>query len=448
MGTMFWLQLLVLLACLFYGARKGGVVLGMLGGIGLLIFIFGFGLAPGKPPVNVMLTILAVVSASATLMAAGGLNVMLQIAEKILRRNPKYISILAPIITFLLTVLCGTGHTVYTILPIIYDVAIKNDIRPERPLAASTICSQMGIIASPVSVAVVTVVAILTSSQTAFHIDYIDLLKITIPSSFIGVLVVGIFSWFRGKDLEKDVNFQELIKDPAKKAYVYGSSESLLGKKLPMTSWISMWIFLGSIAVVAILGIFPEIRPSFGGKPMKMYLVIQMFMLVAGALMVILTKPDVNSISRNEIFRSGMIAIVAVYGIAWMANTMFAAHISDLKANIGDVVKVYPWTYAIMLLIVSKFVNSQAAAIAAFVPIAMGVGVEPGYVVAFAAACYGYYILPTYPSDLAAIQFDRSGTTKIGKFVINHSFILPGLIGVGTSCLFGYIFASLAGYIG
>lgn len=448
MGTMFWLQLLVLLACLFYGARKGGVVLGMLGGIGLLIFIFGFGLAPGKPPVNVMLTILAVVSASATLMAAGGLNVMLQIAEKILRKNPKYISILAPIITFLLTVLCGTGHTVYTILPIIYDVAIKNDIRPERPLAASTICSQMGIIASPVSVAVVTVVAILTSSQTAFHIDYIDLLKITIPSSFIGVLVVGIFSWFRGKDLEKDANFQELIKDPAKKAYVYGSSESLLGKKLPMTSWISMWIFLGSIAVVAILGIFPEIRPSFDGKPMKMYLVIQMFMLVAGALMVILTKPDVNSISRNEIFRSGMIAIVAVYGIAWMANTMFAAHISDLKANIGDVVKVYPWTYAIMLLIVSKFVNSQAAAIAAFVPIAMGVGVEPGYVVAFAAACYGYYILPTYPSDLAAIQFDRSGTTKIGKFVINHSFILPGLIGVGTSCLFGYIFASLAGYIG
>ena len=259
---------------------------------------------------------------------------------------------------------------------------------------------------------------------------------------------MGIFSWFRGKDLDKDTNFQELIKDPAKKAYVYGSSESLLGKKLPMTSWISMWIFLGSIAVVAILGIFPEIRPSFDGKPMKMYLVIQMFMLVAGALMVILTKPDVNSISRNEIFRSGMIAIVAVYGIAWMANTMFAAHISDLKANIGDVVKVYPWTYAIMLLIVSKFVNSQAAAIAAFVPIAMGVGVEPGYVVAFAAACYGYYILPTYPSDLAAIQFDRSGTTKIGKFVINHSFILPGLIGVGTSCLFGYIFASLAGYIG
>lgn len=454
MGIDFWLQLLVVLGCLFYGARKGGVVLGLLGGVGLLILVFGFGLAPGKPPVNVMLTILAVVSASATLMAAGGLDVMLQIAEKVLRKNPKYISILAPIITFILTILCGTGHTVYTILPIIYDVAIKNGIRPERPLAASTVCSQMGIIASPVSVAVVTVVALLTERNIMFNgvsLGYIDLLKITMPAAFVGVLVVGIFSWFRGKDLDKDPAFQELIKDPEKKAYVYGGTETLLDKTLPKSSWIAMWIFLGAIAIVAILGIFSELRPAFEVKghmkPMKMYLVIQLFMLFAGALMVILTKPDVSKISKNEIFRSGMIAIVAVYGIAWMADTMFKSHVPDLKEAIGGVVQLYPWTYAIMLLIVSKFVNSQAASIAAFVPIALGVGVEPGYVIAFAAACYGYYILPTYPSDLAAIQFDRSGTTKIGKFVINHSFIIPGLLGVFTSCLFGYIFASFAGYV-
>ncbi len=454
MSLMFWLQLLVVLVCLFYGARKGGVVLGLLGGVGLLILVFGFGLAPGKPPVNVMLTILAVVSASATLMAAGGLDVMLQIAEKILRKNPKYISILAPIVTFILTVLCGTGHTVYTILPIIYDVAIKNGIRPERPLAASTVCSQMGIIASPVSVAVVTIVALLTKGNIAFNgetLGYIDLLKITMPAAFLAVIIVGIFSWFRGKDLDKDPEFQELIKDPEKKAYIYGGSETLLGKTLPKASWISMWIFLGSIVVVALLGIFPELRPSFDVKgvvkPMKMYLIIQLFMLLAGALIVIITKPDVTKISKNEIFRSGMIAIVAVYGIAWMADTMFKSHVPDLKLAIGGIVQAYPWTYAIMLLIVSKFVNSQAASIAAFVPIALGVGVEPGYIVAFAAACYGYYILPTYPSDLAAIQFDRSGTTKIGKFVINHSFIVPGLLGVFSSCLFGYIFARIAGYI-
>lgn len=454
MGIEFWLQLLVVLGCLFYGARKGGITLGLLGGVGLLILVFGFNLAPGKPPVNVMLTILAVVSASATLMAAGGLDVMLQIAEKILRKNPKYVSILAPIITFFLTVLCGTGHVVYTMLPIIYDVAIKNGIRPERPLAASTVCSQMGIIASPVSVAVVTVVALLTDKNIMFNgvaLDYIDLLKVTMPSAFLAVIVVGIYSWFRGKDLDKDPEFQALIKDPEKKAYVYGGTETLLGKKLPSASWTAMWIFLGAIAVVALLGIFAELRPAFevkgAMKPMKMYLVIQLFMLLAGALIVILAKPDVGKISKNEIFRSGMIAIVAVYGIAWMADTMFKSHVPDLKESIGGIVQLYPWSYAIMLIIVSKFVNSQAASIAAFVPIALGVGVDPGYVIAFAAACYGYYILPTYPSDLAAIQFDRSGTTKIGKFVINHSFIIPGLLGVFFSCFFGYIFASIAGYV-
>ncbi len=180
---------------------------------------------------------------------------------------------------------------------------------------------------------------------------------------------------------------------------------------------------------------------------MNMVLTIQMFMFLAGALIVIFTKVDTSKISKNEVFRSGMIAIVAVFGIAWMAETVFLAHLADMKASLGDVVKQHPWTYALMLLLVSKFLNSQAAAVATMVTVALGVGVEPGYILAFAAACYGYYILPTYPSDLATIQFDRSGTTKIGKFVINHSFILPGLIGVGTSCVFGFILASVMGYV-
>ena len=180
---------------------------------------------------------------------------------------------------------------------------------------------------------------------------------------------------------------------------------------------------------------------------LSMVHVIQIFMLSAGALIVIFTKTDVGKISKNEIFRSGMIALVAVFGISWMAETMFTVHTPMMKAALGDVVKAHPWTYAVMLLLISKFVNSQAAALVAFVPLALGIGVDPAVILAFASACYGYYILPTYPSDLAAIQFDRSGTTHIGKFVINHSFILPGLIGVITSCIFGYIFTSLFGYL-
>ncbi|MCH5313662.1 MAG: anaerobic C4-dicarboxylate transporter [Helicobacter sp.] len=516
-GWQFALQLIVVLICLFYGARKGGIALGLLGGIGILMLVFCFHIKPGKPAIDVMLTILAVVVASATLQASGGLDVMLQIAERILRRNPKFLTILAPFVTCFLTILCGTGHVVYTIMPIVYDIAIKNNIRPERPMAGASIASQMGIIASPVSVAVVSLTALLLNAEhkLAGFDGYINLLQITIPSTLFGVLCIGIFSWFRGKDLDKDEEFQEKIKDPEFHKYVYGDSKTLLGVKLPTKDWVAMWIFLGAIALVALVGAFDAIKPNWGqqfsysatlhtettlkwtpngenkgivdlkalgfdqkkdkegqspfkaaldsgeiektpikdklGNPSIDYIsmvnVIQAFMLLAGALIIIFTNVDAKKIGNNEIFKSGMIALVAVFGISWMADTMFAVHTPMMKEALGDIVKSHPWTYALMLLLISKFVNSQAAAIAAFVPLALGIGVEPGIIVAFAAACYGYYILPTYPSDLATIQFDRSGTTRIGKFVINHSFILPGLIGVISSCIAGYFLAKVAGYI-
>jgi len=442
------LQLAVILICLFYGARKGGVALGLLGGIGIVIMTFVFGLTPGKPPIDVMLTIIAVVAASSTLQASGGLEVMLMGAEKLLRRNPRYVSILAPFTTATLTMLCGTGHVVYTMLPIIYDIAIKNGIRPERPMAASSIASQMGILASPVSVAIVSLVAFLAKVPVNGHIiDFIQVLSITIPSTLTGVLMIGIFSWFRGKDLEDDPVFQARIADPVQRQIVYGESATLMGKILSRDQWIAMWIFIGSIAMVAIMGAFPVLRPLVNGKPLSMVLSIQMFMLLAGALIIMLTKTDPTTIGKTEVFRAGMIAVVAVFGIAWMADTVFDAHLEELKVVLTELVRTKPWTYAVALLLVSKLVNSQAAAISAMVPVGLAIGVPPGYIVAFAAASYGYYILPTYPSDLAAIQFDRSGTTHIGKYVINHSFILPGIIGVSTSCLVGFLLSKLTGLI-
>jgi len=445
---LFALQLAIVLACLFYGARKGGIALGLLGGLGLVILAFFFKLPPGKPPVDVMLTIVAVVAASATLQASGGLDVMLQAAEKLLRRNPKYVSILAPFTTCILTMLCGTGHVVYTMLPIIYDVAIKNDIRPERPMAAASVASQMGIMASPVSVAIVSLAAFLAKAPVDGQvITFVTLLSVSIPATLAGVLAIGIFSWFRGKDLAQDPEFQARIADPENRRRIYGDSTTLLGKKLATCQWAAMWIFLGSIAVVALLGAFDTLRPMANGKPISMILTIQMFMLTAGALMVMLTKTDPAAIGKSEVFRAGMIAVIAVFGIAWMADTVFDSNLPQIKAALADTVKEHPWAYALALLVVSKFVNSQAAAISALVPVALAIGVPPGYVVAFGAAAYGYYILPTYPSDLATIQFDRSGTTHIGKYVINHSFIVPGLIGVFTSCVFGLILATLRGLV-
>ena len=532
-STQFTLQLIVVLGCLFYGAKKGGMALGVLGGIGLVILVFAFDMKPGKPAIDVILTILAVVVASATLQAAGGLDVMLQIAEKALRKNPKFVCILAPLCGWTLTVLCGTGHTVYTLLPIIYDVSIKSGIRPERPLAATTISSQLAIIASPVSVAGVSMVAVLLGTGTV-HIDgftsYVDLLKVTIPSTFIGMLIIGTYSIFRGKDLDKDPEFQEKIKDPEQRRYIYGSDEShsLIGEKLPAKQWNVMWIFLATIAIVAVLGYYKQLRPSWtsdvpgksieivvdekvvkniavkdgqvvstvddskvvsnvkdskvqdatkftnvevldkdkkvtqtivlqdgnvvitkDGKtetiakasivvkntmkktaPLGMVDTIQIFMLLAASIMMIYSGIKAAKIAQNEIFHSGMVALVAIYGISWMAETMFHSHIDMLKGSLGEVMKAYPWMYIVVGMLISKFLNSQAAAAATFVPLAVQIGVDPGIIVAFATACYGYFILPTYPSDLAAVQFDRSGTTHIGKYVINHSFIIPGLIGV------------------
>ena len=549
-STQFTLQLIVVLGCLFYGAKKGGMALGVLGGIGLVILVFAFGMKPGKPAVDVILTILAVVVASSTLQAAGGLDVMLQIAEKALRKNPKFVCILAPLCGWTLTVLCGTGHTVYTLLPIIYDVSIKSGIRPERPLAATTISSQLAIIASPVSVAGVSMVAVLLGTGTV-HIDgftsYVDLLKVTVPATFIGMLIIGTYSIFRGKDLDKDPDFQERIKDPEQRKYIYGSDEShsLIGVKLPAKQWNVMWIFLATIAIVAVLGYYKQLRPSWtsnvpgksieivvdkkvvknitvkdgqvvstvdGSKtvsnvkdnkvkdatkftnvevldkdkkvtqtivlqdgnvvitkgdktetvanasivvkdtmkktaPLGMVDTIQIFMLLAASIMMIYSGIKAAKIAQNEIFHSGMVALVAIYGISWMADTMFHSHIEMLKGSLGEVMKAYPWMYIVVGMLISKFLNSQAAAAATFVPLAVQIGVDPGIIVAFATACYGYFILPTYPSDLAAIQFDRSGTTKIGKYVINHSFIIPGLIGVFSSCAVGWVLANLYGFI-
>ena len=241
--------------------------------------------------------------------------------------------------------------------------------------------------------------------------------------------------------------FQKLISDPEQKEYVYGDSTTLLGKKFAKSQWAALWIFLGCVAIVAVFGATKGLRPVFGGKAMSMTLIIQMMMLTAGALMVIFCRTRAADVGKSSVFRAGAIAIAAVYGVAWMSDSLFQAHLPELKQALTGAVTSYPWLYAVVLLVVSKFVNSQAAAVAIILPVAVQVGVPTGIAVSMISACYGYYILPTYPSDLAALQFDRSGTTHIGKFVINHSFILPGLIGVITATVVGAILGYLYGWL-
>lgn len=442
------LQFLVILGCLLLGTRYGGMGLGLISGIGLFILTFIFGLEPGKPPVDVMLTILAVIACASVLQTAGGLNVMLKVAERVLRRHPAYITILAPVTTWALTVLCGTGHVVYTMFPIIYDVAIKKGIRPERPMAVASVASQMGIGASPVSVSVVSMVSILAAGHgIGKAVSILDLLMISIPATFAGVVIAAVWSMRRGKELAIDEEFQAKIQDPEQKKYIYGTVDTLQDTVLPKEAYWSTSIFFVAIACVVVLGSFPSLLPAFGPvgklKPMSMTLAIQMIMLIAGAVIMMSCKVNSREVSKGPVFQAGMVAIISVFGVAWMTDTFFQSHFELLKNTLAGVVASKPWMYAIVLFLVSKLVNSQAAAIAAIAPMGVALGVDPKIMVAFFPAAYGYFVLPTYPSDLACIGFDRSGTTCIGKFIINHSFILPGLIGVATSCAVGYVLVSL-----
>ena len=440
------LGFIVLLACLIVGVRYGGLGLAAISGLGLAFFVFVIGLVPGKPPIDVMLTIMAVVTCSGFLQASKGLDVMLVYAEKLLRKNPKQITILAPITTWFLTVLCGTGHVVYTMFPIIYDIAIKEGIRPERPMAVSSIASQMGVCASPASVAVVSVVAMLVVAN--FPASVVTILAITIPATFCGVIVAGIWSMRRGKDLANDPDFQERIKNPEQRAYIYEENkEASVKTELPHTAYWATTIFLLGIIIIALFGSFPEqllpLVPNAKGvwKPLSMTPTIQISMLVIAAIILLVCKVKVSDVTNGSVFKSGMIAVISVYGVAWMAETYFGAYIPQFKTTLSGIVVAYPWTYAFVLFLISKLVNSQAAALAIVVPMGLSVGVDPLIILSFVPACYAYFILPTYPSDLACIGFDRSGTTRIGKFVINHSFILPGCIGVFTSCVVGYFIA-------
>ncbi|MHA3401142.1 anaerobic C4-dicarboxylate transporter [Yersinia enterocolitica] len=441
---MITLQFIIIILCLLVGTRYGGMGLGLISGIGLFILTFIFGLEPGKPPVDVMLTILAVIGCAAVLQTAGGLNVMMQFAERLLRKHPQHITLLAPFTTWSLTFLCGTGHVVYTMFPIISDIAIKKGIRPERPMAVASVASQMVITASPVSVAVVSLVSIIGANHgigQAYSI--LEILAVSVPASLVGVLMAALWSLRRGKDLDKDPDFQARIKDPEQRDFIYGSTDTLLNQVFPKQAYWSTGIFFVAIALVVLLGAFADLRPAFEVKgkmqSLSMNLVIQMMMLIAGAVILIGCKVKPSDISNGAVFKAGMVAIFSVFGVAWMSDTFFQAHMGDLKLVLEDVVKGHPWTYAIVLFLVSKLVNSQAAALTAIAPMGLQLGVDPKMLIAFFPAAYGYFVLPTYPSDLACIGFDRSGTTKIGKFIINHSFIIPGLIGVICSCITGYV---------
>lgn len=438
---MFYVHMALLLIVIFIGIRHGGIAFGLLGGLGVAVLAFVFGIAPGTPPVSVMLIILAVVAASATLEATGGLRLLVKYAEKLLRKHPTQIVFLGPLCTYSLTVLVGTGHSVYPLLPVIYDVAYKGGIRPERPMAMASVASQMGITASPIAAAAAVVMA--TAVDNDLAISLIDVLCVTIPATLSGLLIACTWSLKRGKELDKDEEFQERCQDEEFfNALIDADAETVEGSDEDKSAKMGLTVFiLGILSVifVAMFGSSMDLLP----KGVNMSVAIQFLMLSVGAIILLVTKVQPKKIVHSNVFIAGMTAVIIIFGIAWLSDTIISHHKEYLIAMISGVVSVYPWTFAIAMFVSSIFLKSQAAVLTIMLPLGFSLGIPPEVLIGVLPACYAYYFFPFYPSDLAAITFDRSGTTKIGKYVLNHSFMVPGFLGVSTATVIGY-FLSMA----
>ena len=439
---MLYFEFLFLLVVLYIGSRYGGIGLGVVSGIGLVIEVFVFKMPPTSPPVTVMLIILAVVTCASILEAAGGLKYMLQVAERVLRKNPKRVTLIAPFVTYSMTFLLGTGHAVYSIMPIIGDVALKNGIRPERPMAAASVASQLAITASPISAAVVYYLAQLSDIQHS--ITLLSILMVTVPATLFGTLLLSLYSLKRGKELNDDPEYQARLKDPEWKKRIESTTATSLDEVLPTSARNAVLIFLLSIVVIVIVAMVPEIRTIVdGGKPIKMSVIIQMMMLCFGGIILLATKTDPRDVPNGVVFKSGMVAAIAIFGIAWMSDTYFQYAMPQFKSGIVEMVTNYPWTFALALFIVSVVVNSQAATARMMLPVGLGLGLDPALLIGLMPAVYGYFFIPNYPSDIATVNFDVSGTNKIGKWYFNHSFMSVGLIGVVGACCLGYALAQI-----
>lgn len=435
-------QLLVVLLALYVGSRYGSIALGVISGIGLAILVFAFGLKPGTPPTQVIYIIIAAVTCAGVLQASGGMDYLIQIAERFLRKHPERITFYAPFSTFFLTVLVGTGHVMYTLMPIVCDISLKKGIRPERPCGVSSIASQLGITCSPIAAAVVAFVTI-TNEKTGLGVTIPEVLMVSLPASMIGLLAASIYSFRRGKDLADDPEFQARLANPEMREYMYGSSATTLDKELPKSAMHAVMIFLAAISVIVFFAVFPGALPAWGepAQPLSMAILIQIVMLCAAGLMIIFCKAEPKKVTSGSVWQAGMVAVIAIYGIAWLSDTFFLNYKEEMMNAMRDIVAVYPWAIAIVLFLVSMLINTQGGVVLSIMPLAYDLGIPFAVLAGVFPCVYGYFFIPNYPSDIATVNFDRSGTTKIGKYLLNHSFMLPGLICVSVSTLVAYTIA-------
>ena len=431
------IQLAFVLVAIIIGARLGGIGLGVLGGLGLAVLTFVFDLEPTSPPIDVMLMIVAVIAAASCMQAAGGLDLMVKWAEKLLRKNPSKITILSPLVTYLFTFIAGTGHVAYSVLPVIAEVATETKIRPERPLGIAVIASQQAITASPISAATVALLSMLTGQ--GFNVSLFDILMISVPCTLAGVLAGAFYSLRVGKELEDDPEFKRRIAEGEFTTQKYVLKDV---KNQKAAGWSVIIFILATIGII-LFGSIESIRPVFNGQSLSMAYIIEILMLSAAAIILLATRTDGIKAVQGSVFSAGMQAVVAIFGIAWMGDTFIGGNMAELKGSIEQIVTAMPWLFGIALFLMSILLFSQAATVRALLPLGLALGISPYMLIALFPAVNGYFFIPNYPTVVAAINFDRTGTTHIGKYILNHSFMVPWLIATCVSVLLGLLLIQL-----
>ena len=471
MDVIFVLEALVVLGAIVMGTRAGGVGVGLWGGLGVAVLVFVFREPPGEPPGSAMLIILAVVTAAAMMQAAGGIDWMVMVAARVIERRPKQITLIAPLTAFLFSIGAGTSNILYPLLPVIYDVSYRNHIRPSRPLTVTVVQSGMALAASPVSAAMA---AMLTLTDVApYNLGLTQILSITIPACVIGIVVTALVVNRMWKDLDEDEDVQARIASgqlaapkaqeapvavgagsttpatasatPAGAGAAGGRGETPASARLTSTKEgrNSAIAFLLGVVVIVILGLFPGLRPAFevegeGAVPIDMTTTIAIVMFVTAVAIMIVGRPDVKTVPDMSVFKAGMVSAIALFGIAWLTATFIAAHEEFIVDTVGGWVTNYVFIFALAVFLVAALTTSQSTATRTIVPIGLAAGLAPGLVTGmWAGALGGVYTLPANGTQIAAANFDLSGTTKLGTKLLDHSFFVPMLIMSVTTIIVG-----------
>ncbi|ELR67101.1 C4-dicarboxylate transporter DcuA [Photobacterium marinum] len=427
---MIGVELFVVLAFIYLGARIGGIGIGFAGGAGVLVLSLGLGMDAGNIPVDVILIIMSVITAIAAMQVAGGMDWLVDLAEKFLRKNPKRITFYAPMVTYFMTLLAGTGHTAFSTLPVIAEVAKEQGVRPSRPLSIAVVASQIAITASPISAAVVFFSGILEP----LGVGYLTLLAICIPTTFIACMAGAFVSNFIGCELKDDPVYQDHLAKGLIK--IQGATK----RDILPTAKKATYIFI--IAIIAVVAYATMISKAVGvieDPALGRNDAIMVFMLTAAMAIVTFTKIDASKIANAPTFKSGMSACVCVLGVAWLGDTFVSGHIAEIKEFAGEILAQYPWMLAVTLFFASMLLYSQGATTTALMPAALAIGVAPLTAIASFAAVSALFVLPTYPTLLAAVEMDETGSTRIGNLVFNHPFFIPGVVTITTSVALGFL---------